>query len=214
MRKYIFSLHHRCITLHLRLSDGETNTERIKGAHMDAIEMIQERRSIRKFKPENVDRDLMRDIVSVSRYAPSWGNFQVTRYTLVDDRELIKKIADEGVHGFNYNINSLRNAPGVAVLSYVKGKSGRLEKIKLQPNQEHGWELFDTGIACQTFCLASHAKGVGTVIMGVINQEEISKIINLPSDQQVVALIAYGYEEIHPNKTRRKEVNEILRFID
>ncbi|MDC7244318.1 MAG: nitroreductase family protein [Sphaerochaetaceae bacterium] len=181
---------------------------------MDAIEMIKERRSIRKFKNEKVDRDLMKEIVSISRFAPSWGNFQVARYTLVDDPDLIRKIADEGVHGFNYNINSLRNAPGVAILSYVKGKSGRLEKIKLQPNQEHGWELFDTGIACQTFCLASHAKGIGTVIMGVINQDEIAKIIDLPSDQQVSALIAYGYEEIHPKPTRRKDVDEILRFVD
>ena len=71
---------------------------------MDAIAMIKERRSVRKFKKEPVDRDTMREIVSISRWAPSWGNFQVARYTLVDDQATIQRLASEGVHGFVYNI--------------------------------------------------------------------------------------------------------------
>lgn len=74
---------------------------------MDAIDMIKERRSIRKFKNKKVDRGTMKEIISVSRYAPSWGNFQVTRYTLVDTKETIKKLANDGVNGFVYNVGTL-----------------------------------------------------------------------------------------------------------
>lgn len=35
---------------------------------MEAIEMIKERRSVRKYKDEKVDRETMRDIVSISRF--------------------------------------------------------------------------------------------------------------------------------------------------
>lgn len=183
---------------------------------MDAITMIKERRSVRKFINEKVARETMREIVSISRWAPSWANYQIARYTLVDNEEIIQKLATDGVKGFVYNINTLKNAKGVAVLSFVKGKSGKLEQYGVEESPDaHVWEAFDAGIACQTFCLAAHAKGVGTCIMGVIDEDSISEIVGLPEEETVAALIVYGYGEgEHPAPTTRKEVEEILRFVD
>lgn len=180
---------------------------------MDAITMIKERRSVRKFKEEKVARETMKEIVSLSRWAPSWGNFQVARYTLVDDEQIIRKLATDGVDGFVYNIDTLKNAPGVAVLSFVKGKSGKLDKDEYVTSKADVWEVFDAGIACQTFCLAAHAKGVGTCIMGVINDTSIAEIVGLPDEETVAALIVYGHEEEHPEPTKRKPVEEIARYL-
>lgn len=181
---------------------------------MDAIEMIKERRSVRKFLDKKVDRQTMKEIVSISRWAPSWANYQVARYTLVDDDSLIKEIAQYGLNGFSYNIGTLENAKGVAVLSYVKGKSGKLDDGDYVTSKADVWEVFDSGIACQTFCLAAYAKGVGTVIFGVIDDQAIAKIVNLPEDETVAALIVYGYEDGHPKPSPRKETHEIMRFAD
>ena len=180
---------------------------------MDAITMIKERRSVRTFKNGKVDRETMKEIVDVSRWAPSWANYQIARYTLVDDEETIKKLATDGVKGFVYNINTLKNAKGVAVLSFVKGKSGKLEAGDYATSKGNVWEVFDAGIACQTFCLAAHAKGVGTCIMGVIDDDSISEIVGLPEEETVAAIIVYGYEAEHPAPTSRKGVDEILRFV-
>lgn len=181
---------------------------------MQAIEMIKGRRSIRKFKDEKVDREVMKEILDMSRYAPSWANFQVARYTIVDDKEVIDKLAGSSVNDFIYNINVLKEAKGVAVLSYVQGKSGTVPDTGgYVTNKENTWEVFDAGIACQTFCLSAHAKGVGTVIMGIINDEEISKVINLPEDQTVAALIVFGYPDETPNINPRMSAEEISRFI-
>jgi len=183
---------------------------------MDAITMIKERRSIRKFKNEKVDRELMREIVDIAKWAPSWVNYQIARYTLVDDEEVIKELANEGVNGFVYNMDTLKNAKGVAVLSFVKGKSGKMDENgdEYATTKNNVWEVFDAGIACQTFCLAAHAKGVGTCIMGVIDEKSISKIVNLPEDETVAALIVYGYEDGHPTPSKRKDTDEIMRFFD
>lgn len=181
---------------------------------MDAITMIKERRSIRKFKNEKVDREIMKEIVSISKWAPSWVNYQVARYTLVDNEETIKQLATEGVNGFVYNMDTLKTAKGVAVLSFIKGKSGKLDENEYATSKSNVWEVFDAGIACQTFCLAAHAKGVGTCIMGVINDESISKIVDLPEEETVAALIVYGYEDGHPAPTPRKDTDEIVRFFD
>lgn len=115
---------------------------------------------------------------------------------------------------FVYNIDTLKNAKGVAVLSFVKGKSGKLDD-KYATSMENSWEIFDAGIACQTFCLAAHAKGIGTCIMGVIDEKSIARIVNLPEEETVAALIVYGYEEgQHAAPTQRKDVEEIIRFVD
>jgi len=181
---------------------------------MDAITMIKERRSVRKFKEEKVNRETMKEIIEIARWAPSWGNFQVARYTLVDDQKLIEKLATDGVKGFVYNINTLKNAKGVAVLSFVKGKSGKLDKDEYVTSKENVWEVFDAGIACQTFILAAHAKGVGTTVMGVIDDDSISAIVGLPEEETVAALIVYGYPDENPPATKRMDVDEILRFAD
>lgn len=180
---------------------------------MDAIKLIEERRSVRRYKDEKVSRELMREIVELSRWAPSWGNFQIARYTLVDDEEIIAKIASSGVMNFGYNIKTLASAKGVAVLSYVKGKSGKLYSEDYSTSKGREWEVFDAGIACQTFCLAAYAKGVGTCIFGVFDDGVMTELVDLPEGETVAAIITYGYEDgKHATPTPRKEVDEILRF--
>ncbi|ONI44556.1 nitroreductase [Candidatus Epulonipiscium fishelsonii] len=194
---------------------------------MNVIDAIKERRSVRKFENKKVDRKTIEEIIEISRFAPSWGNYQVARYTIIDDENTIKKLATDGVKGFTYNIATLENAKGVCVISFTKGKSGKLDKtfneaFNEKNNGEDGyntdrqseWEVFDAGIATQTFCLAAHAKGVGTCIMGIIAEKSIAKIIDLPQDETIAALIVYGYEDgAHAAATPRKEISEIVRFI-
>lgn len=180
---------------------------------MEAIEMIKGRRSIRKYKDEVVDTALMKEIIGITRYAPSWTNSQTPRWTLIDNDEIIEKFAADGVKGFTYNMDTLKNAKGVAVLSFVEGKSGRLEKYGLEGGNPEKWEAFDAGIACQTFCLTAHAKGVGTCIFGVVDEAKIAELVHLPEGETVAALIVYGYADEEPQAPRRKDVEDILRFL-
>ncbi len=92
-----------------------------------------------------------------------------------------------------------------------------MDKDEYVTSKASTWEVFDAGIACQTFCLAAHEKGVGTVIMGVIDDKSISGIVGLPKEETVAALIVYGYPdetpEATPEATPRMDVGEISRFI-
>ncbi len=175
--------------------------------------MIQQRRSVRKYTDQMVSRELLSEIIDVARWAPSWANYQIARYTVVDNPAMIQAIYERGVNGFNYNIKTLQNTKCVVVLSYVEGKSGKLDPSKFATTKGDGWEMFDAGIACQTFCLAAHAKGLGTCIFGVIDQTEIASIISLPPTEQVAAIITCGYEAgEHPQPTMRHATEDIMRF--
>lgn len=185
---------------------------------MDAIELLEQRRSVRKFKDQPVDRELIKEIVRLSQLAPSWSNYQIVRYNVIDDRSLIEDIADHCVQGFVYNMKTLKRANGVVVLSYVTGKSGSLAgKVDTSTDissDNSSWECFDAGLSCLQFCLAAHAKGIATCILGVINNETIAEKIGLPDDEKVAAIVVYGYEEgEHHAAPSRKDITEVLRFV-
>ena len=93
---------------------------------MDAIELLTNRRSVRKYKDEPVSRELMTEIIRLSQFAPSWSNYQIARYNIIDNRERIEDIADNCVQGFVYNMKTIKRASGMVVLSYVTGESGSL----------------------------------------------------------------------------------------
>lgn len=181
---------------------------------MDAKELLLTRRSIRSFKDEVVSKEVMNEILDLTRYAPSWTNSQTARYTLINNKDIINKIADECVKGFIYNAETLKQAKNICVISYVAGKSGSLQKIGSNDGNTNKWEVFDSGIATLQFCLAAHEKNVGTVIMGIIDEDKIAKVIDLPEGEKVSVLIVYGYANgDHPQAPLRKDIEIISRFL-
>jgi nitroreductase len=180
---------------------------------MDLKDALLNRRSVRKFKDQKIDRTIFEEIINVTRYAPSWTNSQTARWTVIDDKDTMEQIALEGVSGFVYNQGSLRTSPAVVVLSYVEGISGKLDKYGIESEDTDKWEIFDAGIACMQFTLSAYEQGISTCIMGVIDEDNIKKITNLPENEKVAAIMICGYELEHPSTPERKEVSELLRFI-
>lgn len=181
---------------------------------METLTCIRERRSIRKFKPEKVGRDVVKEIVAAAAYAPSWKNTQITRYVVVEDEAVKTKIAETCVRGFTYNTKTIKGAPQLVIQTYVTGISGFEKDGSYTTSKEDRWESYDAGIAAQTFCLAAHDKGVGTVILGIFDDDKVAKAINLPEDQKVAALIPMGYPEGDaPSAPKRKEAEELVTYV-
>ena len=141
---------------------------------MDAITCIKTRRSVRKFTDEMVPAETVREIVELASYAPSWKNTQVIRYTLVEDADVIARIAAEGVMDFPLNQKTVSRAKQIMVVTYKDGICGFEKNGDYSTSKEDRWEMFDAGIATQTFCLAAHEKGVGTAIFASSNIPRIT----------------------------------------
>lgn len=181
---------------------------------METLKCIKERRSVRRYLDKKIPREDIKEIIDAASYAPSWKNTQITRYIVIDDRELIDKIADECVMDFTYNIKTLKKAPALVLLNAVLGKSGYTKEGEYATTKEDRWENFDVGLAAQTFCLAAKEKGIGTVIMGIFDEYKTAELVPIPYGQKIVAFIAMGYEtEEKLNAPARKSVEELLTFI-
>lgn len=181
---------------------------------METIKCIKERRSIRNFEEKKVPRELIEEIVSAAVYAPSWKNTQITRYIVIEDKAVKKAIADNCIPEHHHNSKIILNAPQLVLVTYVSGRSGFEKDGTYSTSKGDRWENFDAGIAVQTFCLAAHDKGVGTLIMGIFDENKVSEVVPLPEGQKTAALVAMGYLSGNvPDAPKRKSAEEVLTFI-
>lgn len=182
---------------------------------MDLITGIKERRSIRRFANKAVPRELIEEVVEIARFAPSWKNTQTARYIVIDDKEKIAALAsDKCTFGFEFNIKTIAKAPAVVLLTIVEGRSGFDKDGSFSTPKGDRWQTFDAGIAAQTFCLAAYEKGLGSVILGYFDDDEIKKVLPIPEGQQIGAIIPIGFlPEEAPAAPPRKEVGDLLTFI-
>ena len=180
---------------------------------METVKCIETRRSIRKFKAERIPHETMQEIVAAAAFAPSWKNTQVTRYIVVENTELKEKIANEATLGFEHNNGIIKGAPALVVVTMVHGRSGFERDGSYTTSKEDRWEVFDAGLATQTFCLAAHDKGVGAVILGIFDEDKVAEIANVPEGQKVAALVAVGYADEDPAAPKRKSVEELVQFV-
>jgi len=180
---------------------------------METLQCIETRRSIRKFKPQQVEQETVREIVAAAAYAPSWKNTQVTRYTVVENADMKAKIAEEATLGFEHNKGIINGAPALVVVTMVHGRSGFERDGSYTTSKEDRWEVFDAGLATQTFSLAAHDKGLGCVILGIFDENKVAELIGLDAGQKVAALVAMGYADEAPEAPKRKSVDDLVKFI-
>lgn len=178
---------------------------------MNAKDCILGRRSIRKFQPEPVSHDVLEEVVELASFAPSWKHTQITRYIAVEG-DLKNRIAEEGTTIYPGNGSIIAQAPMLIAVTIVKNRSGYERDGSYSTARKDGWQMFDAGIASQTFCLAAHEKGLGTVIMGLFDQDTVASLLSIPEDQELVALIPIGYPAETPTAPRRKAVSDLLTY--
>ena len=97
---------------------------------MDVFEAISGRRSIRKFKKKDVERDLILKIVEAGIWAPSAGNIQSWEVVVVRDGTTKEKLAAAA-----YMRDFIAKAPVVMVLCADKQRSSTIY-------EERGSELY------------------------------------------------------------------------
>lgn len=182
---------------------------------MDANQNIRERRSIRKYRADAVTAEDLQKIVETAAYAPSWTNSQTASYLAVLNKEKKEAIAEKVASMVSpRNGENIRSAAAVVLLLSENGKSGIRSATgkPLHEGLDQHWQSFDAGIAAQTFCLAAHAYGLGTLIIGGFDEEGVKSVISIPENHRIAALLAVGYPENQPAAPKRKSVEELLKI--
>ena len=177
---------------------------------MEAIACIEGRRSIRKYKNEKVSHEVVEKIVEAASMAPSWKNTQIARYVVIEDEGMLEKIAVECTNDFN--AKTIRSAAALVAVTIIKNRCGYERDGSFTTVKGDSWQMFDAGVATQTFCLAAHNYGVGSVIMGIFDYDKVAELIEMPETQEMTALIAIGYPDEEPEAPKRKSVADLVSY--
>lgn len=179
---------------------------------MDFLECVKGRRSIRKFTDQKVEHETFEKIVEAASYSPSWKNSQISRYTLIEDRALLDRLAADCVMDFKFNANNLEKAPAAIVVSMISKRCGYEKDGSFSTSKEDKWEMFDAGIATQTLCLAAYEAGLGTVILGVFDDEKVKEAVGIPENETVATVVCIGYPDEAPSMPKRKDVKDLVTY--
>lgn len=176
---------------------------------METKDCILTRRSIRKFTDTPVSHETLEQIIATAAYAPSWKNTQISRYIAIENPDMLREICETYAP---FNARVIGGCKTLIAQTFVKNRSGFERDGSYTTDREAGWQYYDCGIAAQTFCLAAHDLGVGSVILGIFDREALEKYLGIPEDQELMALIAIGYPEGDAPAPKRKDVETLLSY--
>jgi nitroreductase len=170
---------------------------------MDILSLIKSRRSIREFKEENVPDEIINKLLESAIYAPSEGNLQPWKFYVVRDRKIRIKLAESALEQY-----FISQAPVAIVVC--------ADLIATSPYGSRGINLYciqSTAAAIQNILLTAHSFGLGTCWVGAFDEEQVSKILNLPGSLRPVAIIPVGYPAEKPHTPYRKKIKDVTEFI-
>ena len=106
----------------------------------------------------------------------------------------------------------MKDAPVIIVSTVVKNRSGFERDGSYTTHLKDGFQYFDNGLQVENLCLKAYDLGLGTLIMGIYDNEAIRTFFAIPDNEEVVAVIGVGYADIAPEQPMRKGIEEIVHF--
>lgn len=156
---------------------------------MSIYELILKRRTIRRFKPEQVTEELLNKLVNAGRLAPSGANLQPLEFIVVNNSELVNKV-----------FPSLKWAGYIAPAGNPpEGKRPTAYVIVLINTEirSQGGEV-DAAAAIENMILAALEDGVGSCWLGAIDRDKLRTLFNIPQNYRVDSVLALGYPDESP----------------
>lgn len=163
-------------------------------------QVVSSRRSVRKYRPDPVSGNVIRELLQYARLAPSWRNLQCWQFIVVQDQEKKQELS-RAMPAINPARKAVAQAPAVIVLAADPSQSGSREG--------KDYYLVDAGIVMDHLVLAAAARGLGTCWVGLFQEEKVKGALKIPHSQQVVALTPLGYPAVEPSPRPRKGLEEI-----
>lgn len=160
------------------------------------IEMIKNRRSIRRFKKSSVAEEKINMIIEAGSWAPSGMNNQPWRFAVIKDNETKEWLADLTQYG------SVFKSAGVLIAVFMDNKSS-YDRIK---------DLQSIGACIQNMLLTAHSIDLGGLWVGEIikNRKTVENLLGAPVDYELMAVLAIGEPCVRPKAPKRRQMEDIV----
>jgi nitroreductase len=170
------------------------------------MDVVKGRRSVRKYEDTQVPDEKLETVLDAVKWAPSWANTQCWEIIVIKEAATKEQLQSTFPPKGQPATKAIVQAPVVLAVCAKLKSSGYYNG---QVSTKFGdWFLFDLGIASQNICLAAHSLGLGTVMVGLFDQDKAGRILDVPQGYEVVLLIPLGYPAKISSAPPRKEISE------
>ncbi|MGQ9695793.1 MAG: nitroreductase family protein [Thermodesulfobacteriota bacterium] len=177
---------------------------------------LRSRRSCRNFLPQEVPKEVLERLIDIARFAPTGHNSQNYEFIVIQDKELIQKLA-EGTAIFFGNLYKLLSAPGVEIPPWIVSHM-RGFRLNYEYYQQGKDRIFRNApaliiihapaanvssaqnchLAMAHIMLQAQAMGLGTCIIGYFitaaeRDPSIIKELGIPKDNKIFTCCTVGY---------------------
>ena len=170
------------------------------------MDLIEKRKSIRSYKPQDVEEEKLNYILQAFRKAPSAKNLQPWKLIVVKDK---KKISDLSIACNNQTF--IAEAP-ILIVACAKED----EAYGVMGGYMNSYPV-DVALALEHLILAATEKGLGTCWIGAFKEKLVKDLLDVPDNVRVVAITPVGYPAVEGRIRGRKPISEIVcydKYID
>ncbi|MCI6337385.1 MAG: nitroreductase family protein [Prevotella sp.] len=176
------------------------------------MKTIKTRRTIRKYKVDDVSQELLNRLLSEASRTQTMGNLQL--YSVVVTRS---KEGKEALAPAHFNQPMVKEAPVVLTICADFRRTTRwCEERKAQPGYDNFLSFInaasDALLYTQTFCNLAEEEGLGLCYLGttVYMPEAIIEALKLPELVMPVATLTLGWPDENPPLTDRLSVEAFV----
>ena len=220
------------IVLSRNICYNQCNQKKKGAVVMELKQAIELRRSIRKYKPDPVSDEHIKEILEAGRLAPSGTNIQPWRFVVVKSSEVRQEMAPYTVpfvskapvviaccadatasDTVELRMSELQNAGAFEGVDF--SSSDIMEKVRARlssgtKDMIRSYLTLNTAIAIDHMTLRAVDLGLGSCWVMLFDQEKIKEVLGLGEDIFVVALLPIGYPDQNPAPRPRLELSKLV----
>lgn len=176
------------------------------------MDCIKNRRTIRKYKAQDVPAELIDELLEEACRAATMGNMQLYSVVVTRDEAIKARLAPA-----HFNQPMVTSAP--VVLTFCADFHRFTQWCKLR-NAMPGYDNLlsfmnastDALLLTQNFCTLAEAHGLGTCFLGttIYNPGQIIEVLGLPEQVIPVATITVGYPDECPEQPDRLPLEAVV----
>lgn len=171
---------------------------------MELREAINSRASVRAFTPEDVPGEVVERLLRAAVRAPTAGNVQPWRFTVVRDPAVKRALAmAAGGQGF------IAEAPVVIVVAAELAASGR----GYGSRGENLYAVQDTAAAVENILLSVVDEGYGACWVGAFSERAAAEALLLPPGTRPLAILPIGCPSDPVRRARREPHESYTRYV-
>jgi nitroreductase len=187
---------------------------------MEAIEAIMTRRSVRKYKKQQIPDAVLAEILKAGTYAPSALALQPWAFVVVQDQKFLNQVSayclpimiahmKDAHDGMSDAFRAMLESPGYSIYYHAP------TVIMLVGKTGSRFREIDCSLCAENMMLAAHALGIGSCWVGstevAYDNQELMAGFWIPEGYSPVGTIVFGYPAESPEAHDKHPANVTWR---